>query len=169
MERKEYEKWLNYVLYLLTIKSRTLYEIESKLKEKQVDSKISQLVLDFVVENSLVDDIAFAQNYIEANKARYGVYRMKSYLKRKGISEKDLELAFETIEFELDPMQSARDLLDRKVQSLSVDWDSVDKDYAYRNKLYGKLARFLAGRGFSSDVVKTVVRERLSHEFFDEL
>lgn len=168
MERKLYEKWLNYALYLLTIKPRTIYEIETKLKEKQVDSEVSRLVLDFLVENKLVDDITFAQNYIEANQARYGVYRMKSYLKRKGISDRDLDQAFQTIEFELDPLQSAKDLLDRKIRTLSIDWESVDSDYAYRSKLYGKLARFLAGRGFSSDIVKLVVRERLSHEFFDE-
>ncbi|MBM7562196.1 RecX family transcriptional regulator [Fusibacter tunisiensis] len=168
MSQKEYEKWLNYALYLLTLKMRTEAEVKRKLNEKQVEVETQRLVLAFLNDNGLLDDVAFARLYIEANANRYGAYRLRAYLNRKGVSERDQEAAFESADIEASPEARARHVLSRKVESLNIDWNQVSNDYAYRNKVYGKLARFLAGRGFSSDIVKTVVRERLSHEFFDE-
>ena len=59
-------------------------------------------------------------------------------------------------------------VLDKKIAATTIDWDRLKTDYKYKYSLYQKLARFLASRGFSGDVIKNVISERLAEEFIDE-
>lgn len=168
MDQKYYEKWLNYTLYLLTLKMRSRSEIIKKLDEKQVDEDTQRLVLNFLIENRFLDDVQFALSYIEAKQKKYGPYRLKTYLKQKGISTEDIEKAFESLDEAPSSDEVAKVVLDKKIATTTIDWDRLKLDYAYKNKMYQKFSMFLAGRGFSGDVIKKVVRERLTDEFIDE-
>ncbi len=168
MDQKYYEKWLNYTLYLLSLKMRSRAEIIKKLGEKQVDENTQRLVLNFLTENGFLDDVQFAVYYIEAKQKIYGPYRLKAYLKQKGVAPEDIEKAFESLEDDVSSDEVARVVLDKKMATASIDWDRLKSDYAYKNKLYQKFSMFLAGRGFSGDVIGKVVRERLTDKFIDE-
>ncbi len=168
MDQKYYEKWLNYTLYLLSLKMRSRAEIIKKLGEKQVDENTQRLVLNFLTENRFLDDVQFALTYIEAKQKSYGPYRLKAYLKQKGVSPEDIEGAFDRLEDGPSSYEVAKVVLDKKMATTTIDWDRIKTDYAYKNKMYQKFSMFLAGRGFSGDVIKKVVRERLTDEFIDE-
>lgn len=168
MDQKYYEKWLNYTLYLLSLKMRSRAEIIKKLSEKQVDDTTQRLVLIFLTENGFLDDVQFALSYIEAKQKSYGPYRLKTYLKQKGVAPEDIEKAFDSLEDGTSVDEVAKVVLDKKIATTTVDWDRLKSDYAYKHKMYQKFSMFLAGRGFSGDVIKKVVRERLTDEFIDE-
>lgn len=165
------EAALNYALYLLSGSARTRQEIIDKLRGKGIDEMIVRDVLKSLEANGWVDDLAYATYYIESRQNRYGKYRLINGLKMKGVEAACIEAAFLSLEaseeFET-PQKIAKKLLDRKIEGIAIDWQRLEGDYAYKGKIYQKLARFLASRGFASDVVKTVVGERLSQEFFDE-
>ncbi len=167
MKKTPYEKWLDYALYLLSIRMRTKAEILKKLKEKQVEPEIIQLVLSFLESHHYIDDENFAQLYIENHQHEHGAYRMRRKLKEKGIEEAILEPLFEAIDEE-DSLASAKQVLLKKCRSLSIDQEQLQSDYVYRQKIYQKLMRFLAYRGFSSSVTHTVIKDVLQQEFFDE-
>ena len=96
-------------------------------------------------------------------------------LKQKGVRQTDIDLAFLNEE---DEAMEASDaitendivsrILEKKIASTTIDWTRMKSDYQYKNAIYQKLARFLASRGFSADVIKTVLRNRLAEEFIDE-
>lgn len=165
---KEEEKWLNYALYLLSFKMRTEHEIIEKFNSKQVDETIQQLVLSFLKAQKLLDDEFYAASYIESHSSKYGNYRMRQTLKRKGVSNEDIENAFESLEDKLDPYEDAKKILKKKMDGMSIDFDQLKEDYVYKRKMQQKLSQFLAYRGFSLDVIKRVISELLAQEFFDE-
>lgn len=165
---KEQEKWLNYAFYLLSFRMRTEYELIEKLNSKQVDETTQQLVLSFLKSQKFVDDQFYAESYIESHASKYGTYRMKQTLKRKGVSKADIESAFEALEESLDPYEDAKKILKKKMDGMSIDFDKLKEDYVYKRKIQQKLSQFLAYRGFSLDVIKSVLSELLAQEFFNE-
>lgn len=171
MSDKAYEKALNLALYYLSLKARTERELRTKLQDKEVAPDTAKAVMAFLKDKQWVDDAAYAMRYIESTQSRYGKYKLQMKLRQKGIDDAVIEAAIADLTEEeelVDERDRAGQLLNKKISTLSVDWALIESDYAYKNKLYGKLCRFLFSRGFSSDIVKQVVGERLAQEFFDE-
>ncbi|MBF4695309.1 regulatory protein RecX [Fusibacter ferrireducens] len=165
---KEEEKWLNYAFYLLSFKMRTEHELIEKFNSRQVDEDIQQLVLSFLKSQKYIDDQFYAESYIESHASKYGPYRMKRTLKEKGISKVHIEKAFEALASSIDPYKDARNILQKKMDGMSIDFEKLKDDYVYKRKIQQKLSQFLAYRGFSLDVIKCVLSELLAQEFFDE-
>ena len=168
-----YEKGLNYALYLLSGQMRTRKEISDKLISKGYDASVVESVIRMLVECKYLDDVNYAQTYIRSKRHKYGDYRLDVALVKKGISQEDLQTARQRLENDesdeyVSPEEIAISLLDKKIAVTDIDWNRLSSDYVYKGKLYQKLASFLAGRGFSSNVVKKVLSDRLSQEFFDE-
>lgn len=172
MEQKQYEKALNLALYYLSLKARTHRALQDKLIEKGHDQAIVEQVMAFLVSKHWVDDLAYAKQYLESTNHRYGAYRLKQYLKQKGVESSVIEAAFYELEDEEnleDESVRARQVLEKKINATTIDWALIESDYAYKSKFYRKFCQFLLNRGFSGDCVKKVVSERLAQEFFDEL
>ncbi|WP_069874876.1 regulatory protein RecX [Fusibacter sp. 3D3] len=165
---KEEEKWLNYALYLLSFRMRTEHELIEKFNSKQVEETVQQLVLSFLKSQKLVDDQFYAESYIESHASKYGAYRMKQTLARKGVSKAHIESAFEALEASIDPYEDAKVILKKKMDGMSIDFEKLKEDYVYKRKIQQKLSQFLAYRGFSLDVIKSVLSELLAQEFFNE-
>ena len=166
-----YEKGLNYALYLLSLQMRTVYELRNKMTDKQYEPEIIDRVIAYLKEVNFVDDVSYAQQYIRSRRAKYGDYRIKMDLKRKGVSQGDVHLAYLGLEEEedtLEPIDAVKVVLDKKIATLQIDWERLKSDYKYKYGLYQKLASFLANRGFSGGVIKEAIGERLSEQFIDE-
>ena len=169
----DYEKGLNYALYLLSLQMKTVSQMEEKLASKEMSPEIIRKIIQFLIEHQFLDDANYAQNYIRSRRHKYGDYRIKMDLSRKGVSNADVLLGYQMIadeEGESEPSQeeAVRVVLDKKIATINIDWDRLKSDYKYKYGIYQKLASFLAGRGFSSSVVKSAVSERLAEHFFDE-
>jgi regulatory protein len=137
----------------LTGRARTRSELATQLAQRQVPGDVAARLLDRFEEVGLVDDAAFAREWVEQRQTGRGLARraLGQELRRKGIAE---EVVRETLD-EVDPdeeIEAARVLVRAKLRSVA----SLDHDKAMR-RLVGMLAR----KGHSSSVAYRVVKEEL--------
>jgi regulatory protein len=152
---------------------RTVKQVEDKLVSKEMSTELIVRIVDFLKEVKYLDDVLYAQYFIRSRRSKYGDYRIKMALKQKGVSNHDIEEAYLNLQDDEegephDPEQAIRVILDKKIASTTIDWDRLKTDYKYKYSTYQKLASFLANRGFSSNIIKSAVSERLAEEFIDE-
>jgi regulatory protein len=137
----------------LTGQARSRSELAGKLANKDVPDEIASRLLDRFEEVGLVDDAAFARDWVRSRQAGRGLARraLAQELRRKGIDD---EVAREALD-EVDPddeLESARDLVRRKLRTVG----RLERAVAVR-RLTGLLAR----KGYGSGVALRVVREEL--------
>jgi regulatory protein len=137
----------------LTGRARTRSELADKLASRGVPTDVATRLLDRFEEVGLVDDAAFAREWVEQRQSGRGLARraLAQELKRKGIED---DLAREVLD-EIEPddeVEVARALVQAKLRSMR----GLDRDKAVR-RLVGMLAR----KGHSSSVAYRVVKEEL--------
>ena len=137
----------------LTGRARTRSELATKLGTRNVPDDVATRLLDRFEEVGLVDDAAFAREWVAQRQSGRGLARraLAQELRRKGIDD---EVAREALD-EVDPddeVEAARMLVRAKLRSVR----SLDRDKAVR-RLVGMLAR----KGHSSSVAFRVVKEEL--------
>lgn len=139
---KAYQRALNFLSY----RNRSEQEIRLNLQKHQIPETIIQPVLDRLREVSLVNDIEFAQNWIENRREFHprGKRALRSELYRKGISDQIIEEALQDINEEELALKLAR----KKIGKLK----NLDKS-TFQEKMYG----FLSRRGFHYSLSKEVV------------
>jgi regulatory protein len=117
----------------LTGRARTRSELATKLAQRQVPDDVATRLLDRFEEVGLVDDAAFAREWVAQRQSGKGLARraLSQELRRKGIAD---EVVRETLE-EVDP----------------------DEEVEAARMLVGMLAR----KGHSSSVAFGVVKEEL--------
>ena len=137
----------------LTGRARSRAELETKLARKRVPPEVAGRLLDRFEEVGLVDDVAFAREWVQTRQAGRGLARraLAVELQRKGVDAEVVTEAVATVEPE-DEVQAARELVRRKLRSLA----RFDRPTQTR-RLQGMLAR----KGYPSSVVFQVVREEL--------
>jgi regulatory protein len=138
----------------LTGQARTRSELAGKLARRGVPDELAGQLLDRFEEVGLVDDAAFARDWVRSRQAGRGLARraLAQELQRKGV---DKEVAAEALG-EVDPDEeesAARDLVRRKLRSMQ----RLDHTAAAR-RLTGMLAR----KGYSSSLCWRVVKEELA-------
>src|SRR3954463_8056739 len=133
----------------LTGRARTRSELATKLSSRDVPDDIATRLLDRFEEVGLVDDAAFAREWVAQRQEGRGLARraLAHELRRKGIDDEVAREALGDIE-ESDEVESARLLVRRKLGSVR----GLDTDKAVR-RLVGMLAR----KGHSSAVAYRVV------------
>jgi regulatory protein len=154
-------------LRLLTDRARTRHELAQALKQRGVPDEASESVLSRFDEVGLIDDAAFAGQYVRSRHAYRGLSRraIAMELRRKGVDD---EVAGEALE-EVDPASEerrARELVDRKLRTVPADTPEQRKKAV--NRLVGMLAR----KGYGGGIAYRVVREALAAhgaELDDEL
>ena len=138
----------------LTGQPRSRSELATKLARKQVPDEVAERLLDRFEEVGLVDDEAFARDWVQSRQAGRGLARraLTVELRRKGV---DPQVVDEVVQ-EVDPddeVETARRLVRRKLPSLQR-FDEVTQV----RRLTGMLAR----KGYPSGVAFTVVREEIA-------
>ncbi len=136
----------------LTVRQRTRAELAQAMARRKVPQEAAQQVLDRFTEVGLLDDAAFARDWVEAGGRRQRGRRVLAReLAGKGVSDDLIEQALAERSAE-DDLQAARDLAGRRLPSLA----GLDRQVRYR-RLCGLLQR----RGFSWGVIAQVCREVL--------
>jgi regulatory protein len=138
----------------LTGQSRSRAELAKKLARKHVPAEIAQQVLDRFEEVGLVDDRAFARDWVESRQSGRGLARraLAVELRRKGVDPSVIDDAVDTVDAETEEA-TARDLVRRKLRSLA----RYDEQTVVR-RLTGMLAR----KGYPAGVTFRVVREEVA-------
>lgn len=125
-------------------------EIRKYLSVKGYASDVIDATLDKLITYRYVDDYAYAQSFIKSKSKRYGVMRIVSELKRRGISS---------------------DIIDELTEDGECDNGITDVALKYlrshRSADKQKLKRFLAGRGFAWDAISSAVSALEERGAFD--
>jgi regulatory protein len=148
-------------LRLLTVRARTRAELETRLTDRGFPDEVSTRVLDRLVEVGLLDDAAFAQEWVRARRTNAGKGKraLAAELRTKGV---DADLIAETLD-SVDAGEwrvRAEELVATKLRR-----ENLDDETKVTRRLVGLLARRGYNQGMAFDVVKTQLaqeRERRS-------
>ena len=144
----------------LTGRARTRSELAGKLAGKNVPDDVATRLLDRFEEVGLVDDEAFAREWVEQRQTGRGLARraLAMELRRKGIDDDTARDVLEEIDPD-DEVEAARAVVRAKLRSVR----GLDREKALR-RLVGVLGR----KGHSSSVAFQVVKEELAAVGFGE-
>lgn len=160
-EPKREEQARDVCLRLLTVRARTRAELEAQLTKRGYPDDVSARVLDRLVEVGLLDDAAFAEQWVHTRRANAGKGKraLASELRTKGV---DPELIAETLD-SVDAGEwrvRAEELVAARLRR-----EKLDDEVKVTRRLVGMLARRGYNQGMAFDVVSTQLaqeRERRS-------
>jgi regulatory protein len=138
----------------LSVRARSRTELARDLKRRDVPAEAAAEVLDRFTEVGLIDDAAFAAEWVESRGRRSGASRLRQELRLKGVAEEHIAEAIGARDGEAD-LANARELAIRRCGAMQ----GLERVVRQR-----RLTAFLVRRGFSSSVVRRVVAEVLEAE-----
>lgn len=143
----ELQKAKDKALTLLSYKEYTSAELEKRLRE-HAGPEAAEEAVERMVELGLLDDDDYAQRYARELSQRkgYGERRIRMELRRKGIAAETVEFAVSHLE--ADPVEQARELLEKK-------YPLWREDERVKRRAYGALAR----RGFDADDIRRAMAD----------
>lgn len=124
---------------------RSHWDVRNKLIDWWIPHVERETLISFLIEKNLLNEERFAKAFAHDKFAfhHWGPKKISYLLKLKGVSERNIKIALKEIETP-DIAQTIRDLIKKKEpqhKGLQL----------YQKKM--KLARFLIGKGFDSQVV----------------
>ena len=143
-------------LQQLTSSPKTRGQLATVLRRRGVPDDVAVAVLDRLTEVALVDDSAYAENYVLTRHASSGKARraLGQELRAKGVDDATVSEALDVLDPEAEAA-TARALVARKLPSTRA----LDVETRTR-RLVGMLAR----KGYSGGLAMRVVREALAAE-----
>ncbi|WP_214366750.1 recombination regulator RecX [Pseudonocardia sp. H11422] len=141
-------------LRLLTDRARTRQELAQALRKRGVPDDVAARVLDRFGEVGLIDDAAFAGQWVHSRHTFRGLGRraIAVELRRKGVDDETAADALAEVDSEAEE-QRARELVERKLRT-----QRGEIDQAAARRLLGMLAR----KGYPAGVAYRVVKEALA-------
>ncbi|MCU1414418.1 MAG: RecX family transcriptional regulator [Microbacteriaceae bacterium] len=143
----------NVSLSALTRRGMSRWEMEKTLLSRDLDEAVVEEELQRLESVGLIDDLALAETFVRTQHERKGLGRsaLTSELRRRHISQEDIELALEQVDDD-DEQARATELAMKRAGQLS----SYDQATAVR-----RLTGFLLRKGYSSSVVRNAVDSAL--------
>ena len=141
---------------LLARREHTRAELARKLASSGTPEEIDA-VLNELQTCHLQSDSRYAESYVRSHAARLGTSRLRQTLKTKGVTGEliDAQLGHGVLP---DELERARVVWTRKFSAAPLD-----------AREWARQARFLQGRGFSSDIIRQVLKAlEAATEAFDE-
>lgn len=131
---------------LLKSRDYTEKQLGDKLRDGGYPEQVVHQALEYVKSFHYIDDLRYAQSYLNTYAGRKSLRRMEQDLQQKGIGRSALEQAVASWQQDggQDELQMARRLLEKK------HYDREACDRKERQKLYS----FLMYRGFSAEVIR---------------
>lgn len=138
---------------LLAARPRSKEELRQALRRKGFDEEMGERLLGKLDSSGLVDDAAFAEQWVRSRHTYQGLGRkaLVAELKRKGVDSAVAAQAADEIDRESEE-QRARELVRKRMRAMST----LDEQTATR-RLLGMLAR----KGYPQGLAYTVIREEL--------
>jgi regulatory protein len=143
-ERDTPERLKARALRCLARREHSRSELERKLAPHAASPDALQALLEQLLARKQLSDERYAEERARALSRKYGAAKIRHDLRSKGIS--DAVVAAVSSEGEL---ERARAILERKYRAPAMSREER-----------AKRARFLQGRGFSSDVIVRLVLDR---------
>jgi len=158
----DFEKFYRASINYLSFRPRSEKEMRDYLKRKtqnvkpQIDEKIIERIIESLKRTKFIDDEEFAHRFVEQRtKIKPKANRVIKYeLKQKGIAPELIDQLFEDKEdSDASDFSKALELAERKLPRYAKIED--------KRKVYEKMSRFLASKGFDWDTIKEVIDQVL--------
>lgn len=134
------------LLRFFSFRDRTEKEARQKLRKKGIEEKTVEEAINWLKGEGLLNDAAFARQWVDGRKEKYGSSRLYQELLRKGINP---EIAKEAVAGIIEEeLRRAVECGRRRLSSIS------EGDPRRR----AKLASFLLRRGFPWEIVEKALR-----------
>ena len=145
----ELKKGKAYCLRLLSLCPRSEREINTRLKDKGYGDEARKRLLDLLKLDGLIDDLKFAENWIDSRLRANpkGKRALRQELKGKGVQKEIIEKVFSEKASQLDEKTIASDLIRKK---LSKSKPGIDK---------GKLFQYLLRRGIDPEAAEEAIKD----------
>ena len=139
---------------LLSVRARSRTELRQAMARKEFEEEVAELVLGRLDRSGLIDDEAFAHEWVASRHGHKGLSRraLVNELRRKGVDDSVAAQAAAAVD-EDSELERARELVRRKLPSVA----RVD-DITKLRRLVGVLAR----KGYAEGMAIRVVREELA-------
>lgn len=150
-------------LGLLDARGRSRHELRGRLIDAEFDPVVVDNVLDDLAAVNLIDDAAFAREWVRQRHARRGKSSrvLDQELREKGIADSIRAEALEQIDAS-DEESTARTLAEKKARTIrDVPVDRADTDRALR-RIVGVLARRGFPQGMSLRIARQALNERIT-------
>jgi regulatory protein len=147
------------VLRLLTQGPRTRAQLAAALQRRGVPDDVAEGVLDRFGQVGLVDDVAFADAWVESRHAGRGLARraLAHELRQRGVDGETVDAALETLPPEQE-VETARALVRARLRTTR----GADPQARVR-----RVAGLLARKGYGAALTYRLVREELEAEAQD--
>lgn len=158
LDNDMYIKAKNKALNILSKADQSEKKIREKLSSDFEDSTIDK-VLNFLKNNKFIDDNLLAQKIVNTNVNlnKCGKNKIKQNLYNKGIDLESISEAISNIDSDTE-FENAMYLAKKRYDRIKND----DK-----RKIYQKLSQHLAYKGFSYDIIKSVLNKLLNFDEYD--
>lgn len=140
-------------LNLLAIRARTRAELRTRLVRRGIDEAVADQVLGRLDEVGLVDDAAFAEQWVRSRHTYQGMARraLSAELRRKGVADQLAADAVSALDSDAEEAR-ARELVRKRLRSVGAA-----PELTVLRRLVGMLAR----KGYSEGMAYRVVRDEL--------
>ncbi len=142
-----FEKAKQKAFRLLTVRARSIKELQISLEEKGFEEDIVKRVTARLLELKYLDDQSFATQYahdLAANRL-YGNKKIEEALLTKGIDRTLIEQAIAQVRNEMSEKEAIKIIIKKKTKGKKI----VELDW----KEKGRLSRNLMGKGFSAGLI----------------
>ena len=139
-------------LRFLVYRDRSTMEIRDHLTKKGFSTPTIQSTVLYLTENNYLNDGRFVENWAlsRIRGKKFGKFRVQQELAKKGLPQELVEEQLEKVYGEVDEMELAR-------QCAQIRWNTIKDPDIEKNKR--RLAQYLQRRGFSSDIVFSVLKQ----------
>jgi regulatory protein len=157
-EASREEQARNLCLRLLTARARTRAELQGQLAKRGYPDDVSARVLDRLAQIGLVDDVDFAEQWVQSRRVNAGKGKraLAAELQTKGVDNEVIADALASIDAGAE-RERAEHLVREKLRREKL---GDDDDTKVARRLVGMLAR----RGYSQTMAFDVVKGELASE-----
>lgn len=139
-----FERGLN----LLEHGMKSKKQVKNYLTDKGYPSICIQKALQKLEDYGYLDDQAYTNEYVRLYGQKDGEKKIRFSLKAKGVSDEKISLALEKYLDQETQFDTCFRLAEKKVKNMELDGKGRQKLFVY-----------LAGRGFSLDIIKSAVNK----------
>lgn len=151
----DFQKFYDITLRFLSYRPRSEKEIRDKLISKKASLEIIEKIIAKLKEKKFINDEEFAKWWIESRLAYKprSINLIKRELLQKGIDRELIDAQITNFQFPIsNELKNAKKLIEKRLSR----YKGLD-----RRKIYEKLGRYLASKGFDWDTVKKSIDETL--------
>tara|TARA_B110000046_G_scaffold173759_1_gene196656 strand:- start:8175 stop:8651 length:477 start_codon:yes stop_codon:yes gene_type:complete len=130
---------------------RSSFEVKQKLREYALPADKVEEIMDLLVDDNFIDEDRFAALFVrgKVKVKRWGVYKIREGLSRKGVSSDEMAKAIATIDQET-YIENLNYLVDRKLDLSREHGEDISKMY-----------RYLKSKGYEGDKISKVLRNKM--------